>query len=84
MNSGSALETFVRENCTTIFHPVGTAKMGPENDPMVVVDQYCRVRGVQGLRVVDASIMPNIVRANTNLTCIMIGERVADWMQNPD
>jgi choline dehydrogenase len=46
-----------------------------------VVDQYCRVRGVEGLRVVDASVMPNIVRANTNLTCIMIGERVADWMR---
>jgi len=84
VNSDSALETFVRENCTTIFHPVGTAKMGPETDPMAVVDQYCRVRGVEGLRVVDASIMPNIVRANTNLTCIMIGERVADWMRKSD
>jgi choline dehydrogenase len=84
VNSNSALETFVRENCTTIFHPVGTAKMGPEDDPMAVVDQYCRVRGVEGLRVVDASIMPNIVRANTNLTCIMIGERVADWMRGAD
>ena len=84
VNSDSSLETFVRENCTTIFHPVGTAKMGPDKDPMAVVDQYCRVRGVEGLRVVDASIMPNIVRANTNLTCIMIGERVADWMRNSD
>jgi choline dehydrogenase len=83
-NSDSALESFLRDNCTTIFHPVGTAKMGPENDPMAVVDQYCRVRGVDGLRVVDASIMPNIVRANTNLTCIMIGERVADWMRKSD
>jgi choline dehydrogenase len=81
VNSDSALKTFLRDNCTTIFHPVGTAKMGPEKDPMAVVDQYCRVRGVEGLRVVDASIMPNIVRANTNLTCIMIGERVADWMR---
>jgi choline dehydrogenase len=81
VNSNSALEMFVRENSTTIFHPVGTAKMGPDNDPTAVVDQYCRVRGVEGLRVVDASIMPNIVRANTNLTCIMIGERVADWMR---
>jgi choline dehydrogenase len=51
---------------------------------MAVVDQYCRVRGVEGLRVVDASIVPNIVRANTNLTCITIGERVADWMRNSD
>ena len=48
---------------------------------MAVVDQYCRVRGVKGLRVVNASVMPNIVRANTNLTCIMIGERVVDWMR---
>ena len=84
VNSKSALEIFIRENCTTIFHPVGTAKMGPESDSMAVVDQYCRVRGVEGLRVVDASIMPNIVRANTNLTCIMIGERVADWMRSAD
>jgi len=84
VNSDAALEAFVRDNCTTIFHPVGTAKMGPESDPMAVVDQYCRVRGVDGLRVVDASVMPNIVRANTNLTCIMIGERVADWMRQED
>jgi len=82
VNSDSALETFVRDNCTTIFHPVGTAKMGPENDPTAVVDQYCRVRGVEGPRVVDVSVMPNIVRPNTNLTCTMIGERVADWMSH--
>jgi choline dehydrogenase len=51
---------------------------------MAVVDQQSRVRGVDGLRVVDASIMPGIPRANTNLTCIMIGERVADWMRAAD
>ncbi|MBE3605139.1 GMC family oxidoreductase N-terminal domain-containing protein [bacterium] len=79
--SDAAVADFVRANCGTIYHPVGTAKMGPESDPMAVVDQYCRVRGVEGLRVADASVMPNIVRANTNLTCIMIGERVADWMR---
>jgi choline dehydrogenase len=45
---------------------------------------YCRVRGVAGLRVVDASVMPNIVRANTNVTCMMIGERVAAWMRTQD
>src|ERR1700730_5587527 len=84
VNSDSALEAFVRDNCTTIFHPVGTAKMGPESDPMAVVDQYCRVRGVAGLRVVDASVMPNIVRANTNVTCMMIGERLAEWMRTRD
>ena len=81
VNSDSALEAFVRNNSTTIYHPVGTAKIGPETDPMAVVDQYCRVRGVEGLRVVDASVMPNIVRANTNVTCMMIGERAAEWMR---
>ncbi len=79
--SDSALTDFIRNNCSTLHHVVGTVKMGPPNDSMAVVDQCCRVRGVEGLRVVDASVMPNIVRANTNLTCIMIGERVADWMR---
>jgi choline dehydrogenase len=55
--------------------------MGPDGDAGAVVDQTCRVRGVSGLSVVDASVMPLIPRANTNLTCIMIGERVADWMR---
>ena len=82
--SDSALAAFIRDNCTTNFHPVATAKMGPESDPMAVVDQYCRVHGVERLRVVDASVMPNIVRANTNLTCIMIGERVAEWMSQQE
>jgi len=81
IESDSAAAEFVRNNCGTIFHPVSTAKMGPDSDKEAVVDQYCRVHGVEGLRVVDASVMPNIVRANTNLTCIMIGERVADWMR---
>jgi choline dehydrogenase len=81
VGSDSAITNFIHDNCTTIFHPVGTAKMGPDSDEEAVVDQYCRVRGVEGLRVVDASVMPNIVRANTNLTCIMTGERVADWMR---
>lgn len=81
VRSDSALETLIQDNCTTIFHPVGTAKMGTENDRMAVVDQHCRVCGVERLPVVDASVMPNIVCANTNLTCIMIGERVAEWMR---
>ncbi len=75
------LEKAVRYTANTTFHPVGTAKMGPASDPEAVVDERCRVHGLDGLRVVDASVMPNIVRANTNLTCIMIGERVADWMR---
>ena len=81
VDSDTALADMIRNNCGTLWHPVGTTRMGPEDDRGAVVDQYCRVRGIEGLRVVDASVMPNIVRANTNLTCIMIGERVADWMR---
>jgi choline dehydrogenase len=76
-----ALEREVRATANTTFHPVGTAKMGPAADPESVVDDHCRVHGLENLRVVDASVMPKLVRANTNLTCIMIGERVADWMR---
>lgn len=75
-----ALDAFMLATVGTHFHPVGTAKMGPADDPQAVVDSRCRVHGVPGLRVADGSVMPKIVRANTNLTCIMIGERVADWM----
>jgi choline dehydrogenase len=71
----------VRAIADTTFHPVGTARMGLATDPGAVVDQHGRVHGVDNLRVVDASVMPDIPRANTNLTCIMIGERVAEWMQ---
>jgi choline dehydrogenase len=65
---------------TTIFHPVGTAKMGPAADPMAVVDAQLRVHGVRGLRVVDASIMPSITSGNTNSPTLMIAERAAEWI----
>ena len=65
---------------TTIFHPVGTAKMGPASDPMAVVDARLRVHGVQGLRVVDASVMPTITSGNTNSPTLMIAERAAQWI----
>jgi choline dehydrogenase len=81
MSLDEALKTYVGMTVTTLFHPVGSARMGPEGDAGAVVDQYGRVRGVDGLRVVDASVMPTIPRANTNLTCIMIAERVAGWMR---
>ena len=63
------------------FHPCATAKMGPASDPLAVVDQYGRAHGVDGLVVADASIMPTVPRANTNLTTIMIGERVGEWLR---
>jgi choline dehydrogenase-like flavoprotein len=62
---------------TTIFHPVGTAKMGTPNDPMAVVDERLRFRGVSGLRVVDASVMPTITSGNTNTPTAMIAEKGA-------
>ncbi len=63
------------------FHPCATAKMGPKDDPMAVVDQFGRVHAVEGLVVADASIMPSVPRANTNLTSIMIGEMVGEWLR---
>jgi choline dehydrogenase len=79
--SDEFVQGYLQMAVNTIYHPVGTARMGPDGDEGAVVDQRGRVRGVDGLAVVDASIMPNVPRANTNLTCIMIGERVAEWMR---
>jgi len=82
VDSDEALAAYVRATVTTQFHPCGTARMGPAGDGMAVVDAHCRLRGISNLRIVDASIMPTVPRANINLTSIMIGERVADWMRS--
>ena len=66
---------------TTIFHPVGTTKMGAADDPMAVVDSRLRVRGVAGLRVADAGVMPTITAGNTNAPTLMIAEKAARWMR---
>ncbi len=73
--SPGVLREFIRDQATTVWHPVGTCKMG--QDPMSVVDAELKVHGVTGLRVADASIMPTIVRGHPNAACIMIGEKLA-------
>jgi len=65
---------------TTIFHPVGTTKMGRDGDPMAVLDSQLRVRGIAGLRVVDAGAMPTITSGNTNSPTLMLAERAAEWI----
>jgi choline dehydrogenase len=77
LTTDADLEEAARAVGTTIFHPVGTAKMGIDSDPMAVVDGRLRVRGVTGLRVVDASVMPRITSGNTNSPTIMIAEKAS-------
>ena len=79
VESEEALIAYVRETAGTVYHPVGTCKMG--NDAMSVVDERLRVHGIAGLRVADASIMPAIPSGNTNAPTIMIGEKAADMIQ---
>ena len=79
--SDEALNQWLMRNAGTSHHISGTCKMGPDSDPMAVLDQFCHVRGVEGLRVADASAMPDCIRANTNATTIMIGEKVADFIK---
>ncbi len=78
--SDAALDDWMRRVAATSHHVSGTCKMGPDSDPSAVVDERGRVKGVEGLRVADASIMHDCIRANTNLTTMMIAERAAELM----
>jgi choline dehydrogenase len=80
--SDADLLEFCRNNGATIFHPTGTCQMGPDSDPMAVLDSELRVRGVMGLRVVDCSAMPTLPSGNTNWPAVMMAEKAADFILN--
>jgi 4-pyridoxate dehydrogenase len=81
VRSDDALDAYIRATAATAHHPLGACKMGPEGDRMAVVDPELRVRGVEGLRVVDASVMPDLVGGNINAPVIMIAEKAADLIR---
>jgi len=78
--SDEELAKLAGDIASTIFHPVGTTRMGREDDPMAVVNSHLKVRGIRGLRVVDAGVMPSITSGNTNSPTLMIAEKAAHWM----
>jgi len=78
--SDEELARLAGDIATTIFHPVGTTKMGRADDPMAVLDPELRVRGVASLRVVDAGAMPSITSGNTNAPTLMLAEKAAEWI----
>ena len=75
---GADLEQYIRNQCSTLWHPAGTCKMGRDN--MSVVDPELKVHGITGLRVADASVMPTVTSGNTVAACFMIGEKAADMI----
>src|SRR6185437_4509685 len=78
VDTDDALDAFIRKTAITVHHPAGTCRMGSAADPRAVTDGEGRVRGVEGLRVVDASLMPDLPSGNINASVIMVAERMAD------
>ena len=81
MQSDADLAAFARRDSDTIYHGAGTCKMGSAADPTAVVDPSLRVRGIDGLRIADGSIMPEVVNATTHAACVMIGEKASDLVR---
>lgn len=81
LTDDASIDDWMRSTVSDTQHPVGTCRMGAADDPRSVVDPLCRVIGLENLRVIDGSIMPEVPRANTHLTCVMIGEKMADVLR---
>lgn len=81
-NEDQFWESYVRKYTITVYHPTGTCQMGQQEDPLTVVTPDTRVKGVKGLRVIDASIIPKIISGNTNIPTVAIAERAADLIKN--
>jgi choline dehydrogenase len=82
LSDRAALLEWLPFNCGSGYHPCGTVPMGPDGDPQAALDGRGRVRGVEGMIVADASIMPTCPSPNTNLTTLMIGERFGEWLRD--
>jgi choline dehydrogenase len=84
LTTDEGIDGFIREHCESAYHPCGTCRMGKADDPMAVVDPQCRVIGVEGLRVADSSIFPQVTNGNLNAPSIMTGEKAADHILGRD
>lgn len=84
VQSDDEIDGFIRDHCESAYHPTGTYKMGAVNDPTAVVDSACKVIGIEGLRVADSSIMPQVTNGNLNAPTLMIGEKASDHILGRD